>query len=64
MIRIVMDGMCQGCNYADLELDYVDLSFCGQKEWYIQCNHRDACDHMETITIHKIKQGDTSACIS
>lgn len=55
MIRIVMDGMCKGCKYADLELDYYNLSFSGGKEWIIKCNHRDACDNMETKTINRMK---------
>ncbi len=54
MIRIVMDGMCTGCKYADLELERVSLPYSGTKEWAIRCVHRDACDNMETKTINRM----------
>lgn len=54
MIRIVMDGMCEGCKYADLELDWLCLTYSGEKEWMIKCIHRDACDNMETKTINRM----------
>lgn len=58
MISIVMDGMCSGCKYADLELDGVYLSCSGTKEWSVRCIHRDACDNMETKTINRITKVD------
>ena len=54
MIRIEMDGMCEGCRCADLELDYF-FGMNNEKNWFIKCDHRDACDWMETRTINRLK---------
>lgn len=55
MIRLVMDGMCEGCKYADLEVSCAE-SFTGEKAWVVKCIHRSACDHMETKTINRMAQ--------
>lgn len=53
MITILMTGMCEGCEYADLELDHVE-DMMGRKIWTATCIHRAACDCMETRTINRI----------
>lgn len=53
MLRIEMDGICEGCKCADLELDYFGTA--SGKEWFINCTHRNACDRMETKTINKLR---------
>ena len=56
MIRIETDGMCAGCLYADLELDFEEMCN-GKKIWSVRCLHQDACEHMETVTINRINNG-------
>ena len=53
MITIMMAGMCEGCEYADLELDHVE-DMMGRKTWTATCIHRAACDWMETRTINRM----------
>lgn len=57
MIYIVMNGMCEGCRYADLELscEEDELLDGPVKRWRVRCIHRDACDSMETKTIQRLK---------
>ena len=45
------------CPCADLELVCEeDDTFDGiVKRWYVKCDHRDACDFMETKTIQRLK---------
>lgn len=47
MISIVMSGMCDGCEYADLVLDSVSSTAIGdgpeRKSWWIRCEHMLAC---------------------
>ena len=57
MIGILMDGMCNGCEHADLELNYLEF-LDGRKTWSVKCVHRNACDNMETKTIKRIKKGE------
>ncbi len=57
MITIVQTGMCQGCEYADLELHRIDINF-GKKKWYLSCRHRDACDWIESVTIDRLRRCD------
>lgn len=45
MISIEMTGMCDGCFYADLELQSVE-TYIGVKLWTIKCIHQDACEEM------------------
>lgn len=41
MIRIVMEGMCEGCKHADLEI--ACIYFDGGEKWVIRCVHEFAC---------------------
>lgn len=41
MIHIVMDGMCEGCDHAELEVGCNDYG--AIKEWGIRCVHDIAC---------------------
>lgn len=45
MIRIVMEGMCEGCEHADLEVGCIDYD--GGKMWGICCIHERACYAMQ-----------------
>ena len=45
MIHIVMDGMCDGCEHADLEVFCID--YCDGKAWDIRCIHEMACYAMK-----------------
>ena len=52
MIEIKMTGMCDDCERADLEVDY--LLFDDEKKmWTIRCIHENACDQMESRMIEK-----------
>lgn len=55
MITIMMTGMCEGCEYADLELDHIE-DMMGRKTWTATCIHRAACDWMETRTIERARR--------
>lgn len=55
MLGILMDGMCSGCEHADLELDCLDYPD-GRKTWTVKCVHRNACDNMETKTINRVRK--------
>lgn len=55
MIKIIMTGMCEGCKYADLKLDYIQ-SCCGEKYWSVSCIHADACNSMENKTIDRLSK--------
>lgn len=55
MLKILMDGMCSGCEYADLELDYLE-HIDGRKVWSLKCIHRKSCDNMETKTIIRVRK--------
>ena len=57
MITILMSGMCEGCEYADLELDSIDTMY-GTKRWSLRCVHRNACDNMEAVTIRRLLRKD------
>lgn len=50
MIDIIMDGMCDGCQQADLRLECLDIEALGDfdciKEWRIYCTHQQACEAM------------------
>lgn len=50
MIEIIMDGMCDGCQQADLRLECLDIEALGDfgyiKEWRIYCTHQQACEAM------------------
>lgn len=45
MIKILMDGMCENCKYADLKLESLVFdSFEDQKTDYIlKCRHEEIC---------------------
>lgn len=55
MLGILMDGMCSGCEYADLELHCLERVD-GRKVWTLKCIHREACDNMETKTINRVRK--------
>ena len=55
MISIVMDGKCNGCRVADLELTALP-DFYGV-DWVIRCTHDKACDAMEA----RCKQQEVTA---
>ena len=59
MINLVFSGMCENCQYADLELDCLNLirNYKKEKVWTVKCIHRDACYHMEDKTIENKKTG-------
>lgn len=52
MIEITMTGMCEGCKYAELELDCYHA--CNENYWSIRCRHEYACNYMETKTITRL----------
>lgn len=41
MISIKMQGMCEECPCADLELD--SITFADGIKWFVKCTHEDAC---------------------
>lgn len=42
MIKIVKEGMCKNCHFAELELNYV---YCqGDKLWSIRCTNEFLCE--------------------
>lgn len=45
MVKILMDGMCEGCKHADLELEsYICDDFTEQETKYsLRCSHQDVC---------------------
>lgn len=45
MIKIVMEGMCEDCEVADLELTEFDRII-GTREWSIRCRHRASCERI------------------
>ena len=49
MIDIKYSGMCEGCQYADLEFDCAELNT-GEKIWHIRCIHTIACLVMKEKT--------------
>lgn len=53
MLGIMMDGMCKGCEYADLELTYI-LKDREKKVWLVGCKHNNACCDMESKTIDRL----------
>jgi len=55
MITIVMTEMCQGCVEADLELDYNE-QYMGKKNWWVKCNHRQACEAMHSRTLKMMEE--------
>jgi len=42
IIDIVFRGFCEGCKYADLELESAEY-YLGEKCWVVKCNHERAC---------------------
>ena len=58
MIKVVFDGMCEGCQCADLSISIDHKAGC-QKEWRIKCTHYEACWKMESKT-RKSKRGDAN----
>ena len=42
-----LDGMCDGCQYADMELDQAVLFSDGYRQYVIKCIHYEACDHIK-----------------
>ena len=44
MIEIKFTGMCEGCQYADLEAHRFRTNT-GYK-WVVSCDHNDACERM------------------
>lgn len=62
MVKILMDGMCEGCKHADLELEsYISDEFRGQVTKYsLICSHQDVCmswDDKLSYETNKIKYG-------
>lgn len=62
MVKILMDGMCEGCKHAELELEsYVADSFTEQETKYsLRCSHQDVCESWDdklSYEINKIKYG-------
>ena len=60
MIDIVMRGMCEGCEYADLVLDAVSVSTTGgdipvRKSWMIRCEHMMACLAMRKAQLKQMQ---------
>lgn len=53
MIEVIMTGMCEGCKYADLKLDYYQ-SYVDEKYWSASCSHANACNSMENKTIDRL----------
>jgi len=51
MIRIVKEGMCKDCTYAELELysRYSDIITI----WEVRCVHAQACARVETMMAPK-----------
>lgn len=48
MVKIVYDGMCEGCECADLQLEYVPgVNIPENERWALICKHEFACDQME-----------------
>lgn len=45
MIEIKFTGMCEGCQYADLEAHRF-ITNTGYK-WIVSCNHNNACERMK-----------------
>lgn len=63
MIDIVMRGMCEGCEYADLVLDSVsattiDGEIPERKSWMIRCEHLIACLAMKKKMQRQIPEED------
>jgi hypothetical protein len=53
-----MSGICNGCKSGDLVIDCVE-NLRGEKEWFIRCLHRNACDEMEAKTIKRMAKMKT-----
>lgn len=50
MVEIVFEGMCEGCERADLELDCLEMQGFEtdfMKEWTVRCTHQDVCEMWE-----------------
>ena len=54
MIEITMTGMCEGCKYAELELDCYHA--CTENYWSVRCRHEYACNAMENKTIDRLSK--------
>lgn len=52
MIEIKMTGMCEGCEYADLDVGYID-TYDGKRMWVVECRHRAACERARKETEHQ-----------
>jgi len=60
-VRLVFDGLCDGCGQAELEL--VDrICGIGSVQWLVQCRHAEACAGMrarvEELTGVKVEDRD------
>ena len=44
---IKLDGMCDGCQYADMELDPAVLFSDGYRQYAIKCIHYEACERIK-----------------
>lgn len=59
MIDIVMNGICEGCEYANLEFDCTEFGD-GRKVWSVCCTHWDSCRHMLFKAIAKLNSKDNN----
>lgn len=54
MVKIVYDGMCEGCECADLRLEYCSaINKSESEKWTLICTHKFACEQMEDKMIKK-----------
>lgn len=62
-VRLVFDGLCEGCGQADLELQD-RICGMGSVQWLVQCRHAEACAGMrrrvEELTGVKVEDWDES----
>lgn len=62
MVKILMDGMCENCKYADLELEsYICDDFREQVTKHsLKCSHQDVCESWDDklrYEVNKIRYG-------
>lgn len=54
-IDIVFSGICEGCKYADLELDSAE-QYLGEKYWIVKCKHERACTEARRKALSEVER--------
>ena len=54
-IELSFTDMCEGCAYAELEIDSLHYDF-NKKLWEVHCIHHDACNQMAIRVKNKMQE--------